>query len=172
VAYLLPSLAAPTLRLPSRQRLVLLRNRAVTITCWAVALTLTAGRLVRIGFEWARPYLAKALHALAIALDGGLAFPDQPEPDPTPDLGLGRIGSECPSCGRDNSEYGNVCTSDDCPAAPLPNPDLRMTCSNQLAAVPTQAPVVSQAMAAGELIASSRPRARRRTTKAAPKVAA
>lgn len=24
-------------------------------------------------------------------------------------------GEECPSCGRDNSNYGNVCTSDDCP---------------------------------------------------------
>lgn len=27
-----------------------------------------------------------------------------------------RYGAECPSCGRDNSEYGNICTSDDCPA--------------------------------------------------------
>ena len=26
------------------------------------------------------------------------------------------MGAECPSCGRDNSEYGNVCTSDNCPA--------------------------------------------------------
>ena len=136
MAYLLPSLAAPTLRLPSRQRLVLLRNRAVTITCWAVALTLTAGRLVRIGFEWARPYLAKALHALAIALDGGLAFPDQPEPDPTPDPPI---------------EYLEI----------VPSPEM-------LAAVRA----ASQPMAAGELIASSRPRARRRTTKAAPKTAA
>jgi len=24
-------------------------------------------------------------------------------------------GPECPSCGRDNSEYDNICTSDDCP---------------------------------------------------------
>lgn len=23
---------------------------------------------------------------------------------------------ECPHCGRDNAEYGGVCTSDDCPA--------------------------------------------------------
>jgi hypothetical protein len=29
---------------------------------------------------------------------------------------FGNIGPECPSCGRDNSEYGCVCTSDDCPA--------------------------------------------------------
>lgn len=28
----------------------------------------------------------------------------------------GIYGTTCPSCGRDNSEYGNVCTSDDCPA--------------------------------------------------------
>lgn len=85
MAYLLPSLAAPTLQLPSRERLALFWARAVTITCWAVALTITAGRLTRIGFEWARPYLAKALHEFALALDGGLAFPDQPEPDPTPE---------------------------------------------------------------------------------------
>lgn len=24
-------------------------------------------------------------------------------------------GAECPSCGRDNSEHDNLCTSDDCP---------------------------------------------------------
>jgi hypothetical protein len=24
-------------------------------------------------------------------------------------------GAICPSCGRDNSEYGNICTADDCP---------------------------------------------------------
>ena len=29
---------------------------------------------------------------------------------------FGNIGPECPSCGRDNSEDGCVCTSDDCPA--------------------------------------------------------
>jgi hypothetical protein len=27
-----------------------------------------------------------------------------------------RYGENCPSCGRDNSKHGNVCTSDDCPA--------------------------------------------------------
>lgn len=27
-----------------------------------------------------------------------------------------RYGAECPSCGRDNSEYHNICTSDDCPS--------------------------------------------------------
>ena len=25
------------------------------------------------------------------------------------------IGKTCPSCGRDNSEYKNLCTADDCP---------------------------------------------------------
>jgi len=25
------------------------------------------------------------------------------------------LAGTCPACGRDNSEYGNVCTSDDCP---------------------------------------------------------
>jgi hypothetical protein len=69
-----------------RETLVLLWNGSITALLWAVALTYTAGRLTRIGFEWARPYAAKALHALAIALDGGLLYPDQPEPDPTPDL--------------------------------------------------------------------------------------
>ena len=24
-------------------------------------------------------------------------------------------GAVCPSCGRNNSEYGNICTADDCP---------------------------------------------------------
>lgn len=24
-------------------------------------------------------------------------------------------GASCPSCGRDNGDYGNVCTADDCP---------------------------------------------------------
>jgi hypothetical protein len=30
-------------------------------------------------------------------------------------LALGIRGVVCPSCGRDNSEYGNICTADDCP---------------------------------------------------------
>ena len=75
----------PTLQLPSRQRLAQALARAITIALWAAALTYTAGRLARIGYERARPYIAQALLALAIALDGGLAYPDQPEPDPDPD---------------------------------------------------------------------------------------
>jgi len=34
------------------------------------------------------------------------------------DASNGRIGPNCPSCGRDNREHGNICTSDDCPANP------------------------------------------------------
>jgi hypothetical protein len=132
----------PTLQLPSRERLALLWNRFITITLWAVALTYTAGRLARIGFEWARPFIAKALHALAIALDGGLLFPDQPEPDPTPDPG-------------DSAE------------ARFTNP-----VTGGVYALGTPAADKPQRMAAGELIASSKPRAaRRRTTQISPEAA-
>ncbi len=82
MVYIHPSLAFPAVQLPSRERLQQWWERFITITLWAIAVTHTAGRLTRIGFEWARPYLAKALHALAIALDGGLLYPDQPEPSP------------------------------------------------------------------------------------------
>ena len=75
----------PNLQLPSRQRLARVLARTITIALWAAALAYTAGRLARTGYEWARPHIAQALHALAIALDGGLAYPDQPEPDPDPD---------------------------------------------------------------------------------------
>jgi hypothetical protein len=85
VAFITTSFAMPSLQLPSRERLAFYSARAIALALWAVALAYTAGRLARIGFEWARPYLAKALHALALSLDGGLAYPDQPEPDPTPE---------------------------------------------------------------------------------------
>jgi hypothetical protein len=75
----------PSLQLPSRQRLAQALARATTIALWAVVLTYAAGRLARIGYEWARPRIAQVLLALAFALDGGLAYPDQPEPDPDPD---------------------------------------------------------------------------------------
>ena len=98
VAYILPSLSfsMPLPTPPTREQLRRAAARAVTTACWAVAVTLTAGRLARIGFEWARPFLAKALHALAIALDGGLLYPDQPEPepDPTPDPDLSTLAGE------------------------------------------------------------------------------
>lgn len=83
MVYILPSLAPPAVQLPSHERLQQWWERFITITLWAIAVTYTAGRLARIGFEWARPYLAKALHALALSLDGGLEYPDQPEPEPT-----------------------------------------------------------------------------------------
>lgn len=53
-----------------------------TVLIWATALTFTAGGYARRLFEYARPGLAKALHQLALALDGALAYPDQPEPAP------------------------------------------------------------------------------------------
>ena len=96
MAYILPSLSfsMPLPTPPTREQLRRAAARAVTTACWAVALVYTAGRLTRIGFEWARPFLAKALHALAIALDGGLLYPDQPEPDPTPDPDLSALVGE------------------------------------------------------------------------------
>ena len=197
--YILPSLSfLSTPSLPTRAQLKRAWQATVTIVLWAVALTFTAGRLSRQLWETVRPGLARLLHALALLLDGGLAYPDQPEPDPTPDLGLGRIGSECPSCGRDNSEYGNICTADDCPGAGAdprpthikitPSPEMlaalrhvmdmddRIPCDNELPALDGDNRI--RHMAAGDLLASSRtpakPRAaRRRTTaKAAAKGAA
>jgi hypothetical protein len=87
VAFITSSFAMPSLQLPSRERLAQALARVVTIAFWAMAIAYTAGRLARIGCEWARPRAAKVLLALGVALDGGLAFyPDQPEPDPTPGL--------------------------------------------------------------------------------------
>jgi hypothetical protein len=80
----------PSFPFTSPKRLRQLRQAMgalMTAFVWAMAITYTADRLARIGFEWARPYLAKVMHALALLLDGGLAYPDQPEPDPTPDPG-------------------------------------------------------------------------------------
>lgn len=42
----------------------LIYQRLITITCWAIALTFTAGRLARLGFELARPHLAVAFARL------------------------------------------------------------------------------------------------------------
>lgn len=55
-------------------------DQALTALMFAVAWTYTAGRLCRRGFEVIRPHLAAALQVLALALDGSLAYPDQPEP--------------------------------------------------------------------------------------------
>ena len=98
MAFITSSLALPSLQLPSRERLASYWARTITITLWAVAIAYAAGRLARIGYEWARPRVAKVLHALAIALDGGLVYPDQPEPDPTPEPPL--IWSERPRAVR------------------------------------------------------------------------
>lgn len=87
--YLFTTPSLPRVSLPSRERLQQLGSSTITALIWAVAITVTAGRLARIGWAWFRPRLARLLHALALLLDGGLAYPDQPEPDPTPDSGLG-----------------------------------------------------------------------------------
>ncbi len=121
----------PNLKLPAGQRLAQVLAGVITVAFWIYA----AGRFARIGYEWARPRIAKALHALAIALDGGLAYPDQPEPDSEADL-LCDIGSPM---------YRNgALASYDLPVAGTVHP-----------------------MATGELIASSRPRARQRRPRAA-----
>ena len=117
--YILPSLSfLSTPSVPSREQLLRTWARVVTIACWAVALTLTAGRLSRQLWETVRPGLARLLHALALLLDPQLpSYPDQPEPDPTPDpqieflQAVGAIGIR----------------------------ESRTTCSNQLATVPTPA---------------------------------
>ena len=98
MAYILPSMSLPASfpSLLSRDQLKRAWATTVTIVCWAVAITFTAGRLTRIGWEAVRPGLARLLHTLALLLDGGLAYPDQPEPDPTPEstrVGLGVLVS-------------------------------------------------------------------------------
>jgi hypothetical protein len=181
--YILPSLSfLSTPSLPSREQLLRTWARAVTIVCWAVALTFTAGRLSRKLWELVRPGLARALQALALLLDPQLpSYPDQPEPD----LGLGIIGPTCPSCGRDNSDYGNICTADDCPGAgsdPRPT-HIKITPSPEMLAVVQAAmgaPVIrdsrmaySDQLAAVPASAATKPRpARRSRAKAAPKEAA
>lgn len=69
---------------------------AITITCWAIAITLTAGRLARRVYAWARPRLAQLLHQTALALDPGLVYPDQPEPTPPAQ----RLGASKPRARR------------------------------------------------------------------------
>jgi hypothetical protein len=121
----------PNLKLPAGQRLAQVLAGVITVAFWIYA----AGRFARIGYEWARPRVAKALHTLAIALDGGLAYPDQPEPDSETEL----------LCDFGTSMYRNgASASYDPPAAGTFHP-----------------------MATGELIASSRPRARQRKSQAA-----
>lgn len=79
-----PSL--PRLNMPSRERLARLGGDTITALTWAIAITFTAGRLARIGWERTRPGLARLLHALALLVDPQLpVYPDQPEPDPTPE---------------------------------------------------------------------------------------
>lgn len=124
-------LAMPKLKLPAGQRLAQVLAGVITVAFWVYA----AGRFARIGYEWARPRVAKALHALAIALDGGLAYPDQPEPDSEAEL----------LCDFGTPMYRNgVSASYDPPVAGT-----------------------LYRMATGELIASSRPRARQRRSRAA-----
>lgn len=69
---------------------------AITYACWAIAITVTAGRLARRFYQAVhptlerrlysrvRPRLAQAFHRWALALDPGLTYPDQPEPAPVP----------------------------------------------------------------------------------------
>lgn len=83
--YLFTTPNLPTISLPSRERLQRVWSASITALLWAIAITYTACKLTRRGWEAIRPGLARALHALALLLDGGLAYPDQPEPDPTPD---------------------------------------------------------------------------------------
>lgn len=48
--------------------------------------------------------------------DSVFYYRKQQDPDPK-----AIMGAVCPSCGRDNSDYGNICTADDCPGRnPLP----------------------------------------------------
>jgi hypothetical protein len=116
--YILPSLSfLSTPSLPSREQLLRTWARVVTICVWAAALTVTAARLSRKLWELVRPGLARLLHALALLLDGGLAYPDQPEPDPTPDPQIEFL-----------QEVGAIGIRES-----------RTTCSNQLAAVPNSA---------------------------------
>jgi hypothetical protein len=135
--YLFVTPSLPRFSLPSRERLQRLGSSALAALMWAIAITYTAGRLTRIGFEWARPHIAKGLHSLAIALDGGLLYPDQPEPDqPEPDPTPGSIF---------DAAIDRVIATSKIPVAVIPTP----------------------------VAAPAKPRAaRRRTTKAAPEVAA
>jgi hypothetical protein len=52
----------------------LLLQRLIAITCWTIAIIVTAGRLAHIGFEFSRPHLASILVRLARLL--------QPAPEP------------------------------------------------------------------------------------------
>ena len=69
--------------LPDLERLQSVRRICFRSLLWAIAITYTVGRLTRIGWEAARPSLGRLLHSLASAIDAGLLYPDQPEPQPT-----------------------------------------------------------------------------------------
>lgn len=84
--YLFHTPSLPKLALPSRERLQQLGETAITVLIWTAAITVTALRITGTGWAWLRPRLARMLHALALLLDPQLAaYPDQPEPDPTPE---------------------------------------------------------------------------------------
>ena len=134
--FVTPSL--PTISLPSRERLQRVWSASITALLWAIAITYTAGKLTRRGWEAIRPGLARALHALALLLDGGLAYPDQPEPDPEPDpqieflQAVGAIGIR-----ESRTTCSNQLTSSSAPAATKPRAARRRTTAK--AAVKTAA---------------------------------
>ena len=114
MAYILPSLSIPASlpSLPSADQLKRAWATAVTIVCWAVALTVTAVRLFRQLWEAVRPGLARALHSLALLLDPQLpSYPDQPEPD-----------SEAPVRSIFDSAIDRVITASKTPVALRPAP--------------------------------------------------
>lgn len=55
----------PANRLKLQRNIVLLQ----TVLAWAIAITFTAGKLARAGYEASRPSLARFFHALASALE-------------------------------------------------------------------------------------------------------
>jgi hypothetical protein len=79
------SFPLPTIPPHARQQLQRAYQIAITVLCWAIAITYTAGRLACDAYVHLRPHIAKAFHALALVLDGGLEYPDQPEPEPAVD---------------------------------------------------------------------------------------
>ena len=114
MAYILPSLSIPASlpSLPSADQLRRTWVTAVTIVCWAVALTVTASRLSRQLWEAVRPGLARALHSLALLLDPQLpSYPDQPEPD-----------SEAPVRSIFDGAIDRVITASKAPVASRPAP--------------------------------------------------
>jgi hypothetical protein len=93
MAYAFSTPSRPNLQLPNRDRLMQVGDIAPTALLWAIAIVYTTGRLTRIGLDAARPLIGKLLHAMAIAIDGGLLYPDVPEPEPITDSATAPSGS-------------------------------------------------------------------------------